>query len=76
MSDLDKVRKFGINKAHRDLMEARLLLVSKAYSRFSPMEIKPVRGKDKLVDCFTVEGDSLLFWYNVGNNTHTEITDL
>ena len=76
MSDIDKIRKFGINQAHRTLMECKLQLVSKAYGRFTPIDSKPVGDKERLLDCFTEYDGVLRFWYNVGKNTHMEMIAL
>lgn len=35
-------------------------------------KIYPCKGKDRLEECFTVEGKKIIFWFNTEDrNTHT-----
>ncbi|MBN1697314.1 MAG: hypothetical protein JW881_07355 [Spirochaetales bacterium] len=45
-------------------------LISRALNTHK--KIFPCNGKDKLEECFTIEGRKLIFWFNTEDrNTHT-----
>ncbi|WP_155851799.1 hypothetical protein [Chitinivibrio alkaliphilus] len=50
-------------------------LIQEAQKSFS--NIRPCSSKGSFQDCFSVEGDSLLFWFNTpDNSTHIMTADL
>jgi hypothetical protein len=49
--------------------ELKHILISKAVEIYT--DIYPVINKDKLGDCFTTEGNILVFWFNTADeSTH------
>lgn len=51
------------------MQEIKRLLIKKA--KTTHKKIYPCKGKDRLDDCFTVEGQKIIFWFNTADcNTH------
>ena len=47
--------------------EIKQILINRAKSKFK--QIHPCSTKEKLRDCFTVEGDKMIFWFNTEDET-------
>jgi hypothetical protein len=43
--------------------EAKIVAIGRAVKRFGAMP-EPVHGKKTILECFTVEMDTVFFWYN------------
>lgn len=55
--------------------ELKNIMISKAVAKYT--EIYPVITKEKLGDCFTTEGNILVFWFNTADeSTHVLTTKL
>jgi hypothetical protein len=50
-------------------------LVNEAFNKHAV--VAPVGNRTSLDECFTIESDSLMFWYNdEGNSTHLLVKDI